>query len=120
MSEAATAPDLGINLFDAQLHQCPYPAYQRLRDEAPAYRQPGTNIYVVTRYDDVRRVLTDAETFPSSADGTGYERPTNNIERQRLVSARFAEKGWVPSPTDRKSTRLNSSHITPSRMPSSA
>jgi len=99
-AETAACPaELGINLFDAQLHQCPYPAYQRLRDEAPAYCQPGTNIYVVTRYDDVRRVLTDAETFPSSAEGTGYERATNNIERQRKVHERFAAKGWVPAPT---------------------
>jgi cytochrome P450 len=88
-----------INLFDPELQQCPYPAYRTLRDEAPAYRQPGTDIYVVTRYEDVRRVLTDPETFPSGAAGTAYRMKTNNAERQMRVAARFAEKGWVPGPT---------------------
>jgi cytochrome P450 len=97
--EAPAAPELGINLFDAELQQCPYPAYKTLRDEAPAYRQPGTDIYVVTRYEDVRRVLMDTETFPSGAAGTAFRMKTDNIERQKKVAARFREKGWVPGPT---------------------
>jgi cytochrome P450 len=98
-SEASAAPELGINLFDAELQQCPYPAYKTLRDEAPAYRQPGTDIYIVTRYEDVRRVLMDPETFPSGSAGTAYRMKTGNIERQMRVAERFAEKGWVPGPT---------------------
>jgi cytochrome P450 len=98
-TEAPAAPELGINLFDVELQQCPYPAYKTLRDEAPAYRQPGTDIYVVTRYEDVRRVLMDTETFPSGAAGTAFRMKTDNIERQKKVAARFREKGWVPGPT---------------------
>jgi cytochrome P450 len=98
-SEAPAAPELGINLFDAAVQQCPYPAYKTLRDEAPAYRQPGTDIYIVTRYDDVRRVLMDPETFPSGAAGTAYRMKTDNIERQKRVAERFKEKGWMPGPT---------------------
>ena len=96
---AALPPELGINLFDPELQQCPYDAYRVLRDEAPAYRQPGTDIYVVTRYEDVRRVLMDPETFPSGSAGTAYRMKTGNIERQKRVSERFAKNGWVPGPT---------------------
>lgn len=96
---ATASQDLSINLFDPQLQQCPYEAYKRLRDEAPAYRIPGTDMYVVTRYEDVRRVLTDPETFPSSAGNTPYRTNTNNLERAKKVAARFEEKGWVPAPT---------------------
>ena len=88
-----------VNLFDAGVQQCPYDAYRHLRDEAPAYRIPGTDMVVVTRFEDVRRVLTDTETFPSSSGNTPYRTNTNNIERQKKVAARFADKGWVPAPT---------------------
>lgn len=98
-TEAPAPPQIGINLFDPAVQQCPYPAYKILRDEAPAYRQPGTDIYVVTRYEDVRRVLMDPDTFPSGSAGTAYRMKTGNIERQKRVVERFAEKGWVPGPT---------------------
>ena len=87
-----------VDLFDAGLQQCPYDAYKTLRDDAPVYRVPGTDIYVVTRYDDVRQVLLDTQNFPSSAGDTPYRANTNNLERAKTVAARFAEKGWVPSP----------------------
>ena len=63
MSDAKTEEreELGVNLFDPAVQQCPYDAYRTLRDQAPAYRQPGTNIYVITRYEDVRRVLLDPD-----------------------------------------------------------
>lgn len=89
----------GIDLFDPELQQCPYRAYKTLRDEAPVYRLPGTDIYVVTRYEDVRRVLTDTNTFPSSGQRGGYRATEINLERAKKVQARFAEHGWVPAPT---------------------
>ena len=88
-----------INLLDPAVQQCPYEAYRTLRDDAPAYRQPGTDMYVVTRYDDVRRVLTDAVTFPSTSKNTPFSAGSGTIERGARVAARFAEKGWVPAPT---------------------
>ena len=91
--------EIGVNLFDPAVQQCPYDAYRTLRDQAPAYRQPGTNIYVITRYDDVRRVLLDSETFPSSPKTIGLQSLSANVERQRKVVARFQERGWLPEPT---------------------
>ena len=35
-----------INLFDPELQQCPYDAYAQLRDEAPVYKIPNTQIFV--------------------------------------------------------------------------
>ena len=88
-----------VDLFDPEVQQCPYAAYRTLRDEAPAYRIPGTDMFVVTRHDDVRRVLTDPESFPSSAGDTPYRATTGNIDRAKKVADRFAEHGWVPAPT---------------------
>ena len=93
------APGVAIDLFDPAVQQCPYDAYRTLRDEAPAYRQPGTDIYVVTRYDDVRRVLTDPVTFPSSSKDTPFSAAAGTVERAEKVAERFAANGWVPAPT---------------------
>ena len=38
----------------------PFPAYQRLRDEDPAHWNPGLKAWVLTRYDDVKRVCLDS------------------------------------------------------------
>lgn len=98
-AEASAPAQPTVNLFDPGVQQCPYDAYKTLRDEAPAYRQPGTDIFIITRYEDVRRVLMDPETFPSGSAGTAYRMKTGNIERQKRVAERFAAKGWVPGPT---------------------
>jgi cytochrome P450 len=96
-SSADKAAD--INLFDVETQQCPYDAYKALRDDAPVYLIPGTDMYAVTRYDDVREVLMDPKRFPSSSADTPFRASAGNIERGEMVAARFAEKGWVPAPT---------------------
>ncbi len=58
-----------INLLDAKLQNCPYHAYQLLRDEAPVWIDPITGFYVVSRFDDMRRVLLDTENFSSDMRG---------------------------------------------------
>lgn len=96
----ATKADLNINLFDVKTQQCPYDAYKTLRDEAPVYKQPGTdNMFVVTRYDDVREVLTSPARFPSAAPDLSSRAAPADIERGRKVTTRFEEKGWLPEPT---------------------
>ena len=36
-----------INLMAPETLECPFPAYKVLRDEAPVYRMPDPEIYVV-------------------------------------------------------------------------
>lgn len=95
----AANDDLNINLFDVETQRCPYPAYQQLRDEAPVYRLPGTDMYVVSRYAHVREVLMDPARFPSSSSDTPFRASAGNIERGEMVAARFEEQGWIPAPT---------------------
>ncbi len=51
--------------FDPGIAADPYPVYRRLREEAPLYYNELHDFYVVSRADDVERVLTDDETFIS-------------------------------------------------------
>lgn len=73
-----------IDLYDPATQLDWYPAYRQLRDEAPVYRMPGTNTYVVSRYDDVLHVLRHQNVFPTGA--TTY----------RTLAARqvYETKGW--------------------------
>jgi len=43
----------------------PFPIYQRMRDEEPAHWSPQLKAWVLTRYDDVKRVCLDTERMSS-------------------------------------------------------
>lgn len=61
----ATAPKQ-LSEFEfpsAEVTACPYPFYQALRNEAPVYRYPGTNDYLVSRRDDILLVLQKPAIF---------------------------------------------------------
>jgi len=51
----------------------PYPAYRRLRDEAPCYHHEARDVWVLSRFDDIVAAAKDWETFSSSAGGTGND-----------------------------------------------
>jgi cytochrome P450 len=62
---AAGCPLADINFFDPGLLQDPYPAYERLRNEAPVYRDPHTGIVFVSTYDLVLEVNRQPAVFSS-------------------------------------------------------
>jgi cytochrome P450 len=57
--------------------ECPFPIYDRLRNEAPVYQLPDRpNMYFLTRYEDIRAVLGDPASFTSEhhlRDFVGFE-----------------------------------------------
>src|SRR4051812_31699376 len=52
--------------FDREIARDPYPAYRRMREEAPVYYNDRHDFYALSRHDDVDRGLTDWKTFSSS------------------------------------------------------
>lgn len=80
-------------LADTEVLECPYPTYKLLREQAPVFLDPVTGIYVITRYEDQRRIALDYENFSNF-------RPSNdhaNLQgAARKAYQRFLEKGWVP------------------------
>lgn len=85
-----------INFMDPAIQQCPFSAYKELRDEAPVYVDPETGFYVVTRFEDIRNILKDPDTFGSTPM---MESAAFNAHAKRRMRAReiFAEKGWAPA-----------------------
>lgn len=79
-----------INLFDPATQEDWYPAYDRLRTEAPVYQIPGSEVYVLTRYDDVRAALKDTALFSNE-----HEKYTDNLLFKHSEAVKvYEDKGW--------------------------
>lgn len=79
-----------INLFDPATQEDWYPAYDRLREEAPVYQIPGSDVYVLTRYADVRAALKDTALFSNE-----HEKYTDNLLFKHREAVKVYEaKGW--------------------------
>ena len=94
MSAETELPLSEVNFFDSQISECPYGAYKVLREEAPVWKDPISGIYVITRYDDIKDVLIDTETFRNERK---FRARTNT--RSEVIRNLYEEKGWVPAPT---------------------
>ena len=108
-----TQSAVDVNFFDKDVNECPYHAYEQLREEAPVWKDPRTGMYVVTRYEDIRSILLDTTRFSNGvgngANNTGKAiRPDDPEEAKRqaeiarqaaAVTKLYEEKGWVPAPS---------------------
>jgi cytochrome P450 len=87
-----TGQSLGERYDPLGVHaQDPYEFYALARQQQPVFFHPALGAWVVTRYDDVRAVLRDAETFSS----TNSLRPVAQPDPR--VFAEFA-KGYPMAP----------------------
>ncbi|MGX1881756.1 cytochrome P450 [Streptomyces sp. NPDC055287] len=78
-----------VDLFDQEYVLDPFPVWDGLRENAPVHYDPDTGLWLVSRYDDVRAVLLDTDTFlPDNAmDAIGrFSVATLRV----LARARFA------------------------------
>src|SRR5262245_48643088 len=87
--------------FDPEIIADPYAHYAFLRDSAPCYRVADRDMYVLSRYDDVRAALANTPVF-SSPEGVGFERrrvptliaqaPPQRTRLRRIVAGRFTPR----------------------------
>lgn len=64
--DVANVPLAEINAFDPQLLQDPYPYFERLRGEAPVFRDPKTNIVYISTYELVQKAARDYKRFTNA------------------------------------------------------
>ncbi|MFJ9565307.1 cytochrome P450 [Streptomyces fuscichromogenes] len=62
-TNGARAPLGTLDLFGEEFVRDPHPWLDRLRSESPVHYDPATRLWLVSRYDDVRRVLLDPMVF---------------------------------------------------------
>ncbi len=82
-----------FNFFDEQVLNCPYDFYQTLQEQAPVYQLPGTNIFMVTRHADIKKLLKDTETYSNN-----FNHLLKGPEPAPEVTAIYA-KAWQPVDT---------------------
>ena len=87
------APD--FTLADPDFIRCPFPDYQWMLEERPAWRDPSSGFVVVTRYNDVRGILMDPTTW-SSRTSQIFNR-TSSVSDQ--VQGLYEAGGWLPLDT---------------------
>jgi cytochrome P450 len=80
-----------VNLFAPAQLRCPWPSYQVLRDQAPVWKDPATGAVMVTRYEDVRKVLTDPDTFHAYTVGDDTHIPE--------IKQLYEDEGMLPATT---------------------
>ena len=83
------------SLFDPAIQDDPFDTYAEMHEKCPVHHLPENGLYMVTRYDDVREVLTDYSTFSSRPSG-GAAGITEATAAHAKV---FAEKGFSRSRT---------------------
>lgn len=78
------------SLLDPAIQDDPFEFYELLQEERPVYKMPETGFYVVTRYDDVRKVVADYKTFSNDL----VREKEFQKERYQVHADVLAERGW--------------------------
>ena len=94
-----------FNPFDYDFHRDPYPTYEWLRENAPAYYNPELDFWAVSRFDDVLAGLHDPATYTSNKgvaleddgpDGPAgsmiHMDPPDHTAVRKLVARRFTPR----------------------------
>lgn len=76
MTGSTTVPTIDVDLFSEKEILEPYETYRALRDAGPVVYLPRYRMWAVARYEEVRAVLRNVETF-SSAGGVAVNDPFN-------------------------------------------
>jgi len=75
MSNSINATDITkVNMVSPEVLECPYPYYERVREEAPVHQTP-LGFWAVSRYEDVLSVVRNPEMFSSLAQSNSFVTP---------------------------------------------
>ena len=75
MSNSINAIDITkVNMVSPEVLECPYPYYERVREEAPVHQTP-LGFWAVSRYEDVLSVVRNPEMFSSLAQSNSFVTP---------------------------------------------
>ena len=91
MTKPCTFSDPGeIHFMDPVVQEHWFDAYDVLRRDAPVYYMPQSRTYVVTRFEDLERILQDPEVFLVDYSDQSEHPLVSTAEAQALYHA----KGW--------------------------
>ena len=102
-----------IMSIDFQLD--PFPLYNRIREEAPVYWCEPWNAWLVTRYDDVVRVLRDSDRFGSEGRHEAFTSDLDTESSEGAVDAVVTMLDMDP-PNHTRLRRMSSGAFAPRRI----
>jgi cytochrome P450 len=80
------------SLFDPEVQSDPYPLYRTLHENCPVFKfEDGTDIYIVSRFDDLRQVLRNPEVFSNDV----VLNSSLSGESERLYHSMLKARGWA-------------------------
>ena len=85
MGRVTTTATIRWDPYDVDIAKDPYPVYQRLRRDAPLYRNDEHDFFALSRFADCNRWLPDWETFRSGRGAvlelikSGMELPSGTL-----------------------------------------
>lgn len=95
----ADAPSRKLPSFaDPAVYADPFATYERALEEHPVFHDEELGIYVISRYDDVRRVLMDTDIFRTGNKFESARKTVASEARTAKVMARFRDEGWLLQP----------------------
>lgn len=114
---ATTEAVEGIVFPSRKVSRCPHPYFEKLRSSAPVSKVPGRNEYLVSRYEDVKDVLSRPDAFSSTVaerrpDGTIHAATLDYVRRSDLVLS--IQQSNPPEHTAKR--RLAFEHFKPARL----
>ena len=88
--EDATSRLEELSLLDPAVQDDPFPMYKAMQALPGIYRMPETGFFIVSRYADLRAVLTDPATFSNDVDRASLQGPENAAKLHDYLDAH----GW--------------------------
>jgi cytochrome P450 len=82
---STTDDALVYNPYEYEMHEDPYPTYERLREEAPLYRNEQMDFWALSRHADVIEGFRDFERF-SNAHGVSLDPAASGPHAHRTMS----------------------------------
>jgi cytochrome P450 len=77
--------DLGLDPYDYDFHEDPYPSYRRLRDEAPLYRNDELKFWALSRHGDVLQGFRNSTTL-SNKYGVSLDPISRTSDAHKVMS----------------------------------
>lgn len=87
-----TCPLHEVDTFDAGFLQDPHPFYERLRNEAPVFRDPKNNVVYVSTYDLIKEVNSKPKLFSNKF---GTQLRSGSTEEQDPDEIAIQKEGWI-------------------------
>ncbi|ATE66225.1 cytochrome P450 [Rhizorhabdus dicambivorans] len=77
------------DLMSKEFQEESFEFYERLQKEAPVYNMPGTDVYLVSRFDDIKAISLDPATFSNNLSYGMIQG-----ERWKLYQDILESRGW--------------------------